>query len=207
MTNNLAHVVTPELVRFSYVHLLEPYAMTPGAEAKYSVMLVIPKTNKKTIKKIRDAQKYVFDQKKSEFFKGLNFNQVKQTLRDGDDLQDISGLSSTEILENCYFMNVSNKRKPQIVGTQRDTDNNFKPLNNESDEIYSGMYGRVGITFFAYSKAGNKGISASLDNVQKVKDGEHLGDVSVDANTDFAEFEDEDLDSENLIGSDDDLMG
>jgi hypothetical protein len=50
----------------------------------------------------------------------------------------------------------------------------MNPIINQA-EVYSGMYGRVNINFFAYSNSGNKGIGAGLGPVQKLRDGEALG--------------------------------
>ena len=48
------------------------------------------------------------------------------------------------------------------------------PIINQS-EVYSGMYGRVNVTFFPYSFGGKKGIGCGLGPVQKLRDGESLG--------------------------------
>ncbi|HEP3309398.1 ssDNA-binding protein, partial [Streptococcus pyogenes] len=58
MTPNTTKVVTGK-VRLSYVALLEPKAFE-GQEAKYSTVILIPKTDKVTIKKIKDAQKAAY---------------------------------------------------------------------------------------------------------------------------------------------------
>lgn len=200
---NQQHVVTPELVRFSYVHLGEPYAIGAGQEPKYSVLILIPKTAKKTLALIKEGQKAAYDAKKQIFGK-KPFETVETTLRDGDlehpDLEEYQGM---------MFMSLSNKTAPKVVGTLRDEAGNPKPLDpSDPEEIYSGMWGRVGMNFFAYDSQMKKGISASLATVQKVRDGERLGGFVADPTADFGEFEDEDLDSENLIGNDDDdLMG
>lgn len=41
--------------------------------------------------------------------------------------------------------------------------------------LYSGMYGRVNVTFFPYMFGGKKGIGCGLGPVQKLEDGEVLG--------------------------------
>jgi hypothetical protein len=45
---------------------------------------------------------------------------------------------------------------------------------NES-EMYSGVYARVSVNFFPYDNTGKKGIGCGLGNVQKLEDGEPLG--------------------------------
>ena len=59
------------------------------------------------------------------------------------------------------FLNANSKQAPQIVDRQ------VQPILDQS-EVYSGCYGRVSITFYAYNSNGNKGIAAGLGNVQKL---------------------------------------
>ena len=47
-SRNGTKVITGE-VRFSYLHVFEPYAAEVGQKAKYSVALLIPKKDKQTI--------------------------------------------------------------------------------------------------------------------------------------------------------------
>ena len=54
------------------------------------------------------------------------------------------------------------------------------PIINQS-EVYSGMYGRVNITFYPYMFGGKKGIGCGLGPVQKLRDGEALGGSSMTA--------------------------
>ena len=84
------------------------------------------------------------------------------------------------------FLNANSKQAPQIVDRQ------VQPILDQS-EVYSGCYGRVSITFYAYNSNGNKGVAAGLGNVQKLRDGEPLGSranakdefEAVDAEDDF----------------------
>ena len=89
-------------------------------------------------------------------------------------------------LADSMFLNANSKQAPQIVDRQ------VQPILDQS-EVYSGCYGRVSITFYAYNSNGNKGIAAGLGNVQKLRDGEPLGSranakdefEAVDAEDDF----------------------
>ena len=47
--------ITTGKVRFSYVHIFKPYAYQPGQDEKYSICLLIPKKDEKTVRKIRNA--------------------------------------------------------------------------------------------------------------------------------------------------------
>ena len=42
-------------------------------------------------------------------------------------------------------------------------------------DVYSGCYGNVNVTFFAYNSAGKKGIGCGLNGIQKTRDGDPLG--------------------------------
>lgn len=150
-------VVTGE-VRLSYVNLFEPRSIVEGGPLKYGVSVLLPKDgdDAKRIKKVID-QMIKDEQATLKGTKGLTI-----CLRDGDTEKE------NEEYADHYFINVSNKQKPIVVDENRDD------IINPRD-IYSGCYGRVSMTFFAYNKAGNKGIGVSLNAVQKTSDGEALG--------------------------------
>ncbi|BFL15915.1 hypothetical protein K190097F3_14160 [Enterocloster clostridioformis] len=56
--------------------------------------------------------------------------------------------------------------------------------------MYSGVYGRASISFYAFNSSGNRGIACSLNNLQKIADGEPLGGKSR-AEDDFADDEED----------------
>lgn len=70
-------------------------------------------------------------------------------------------------------------------------DADLNPIMTRS-EVYSGVYGRASITFYAFNSSGNKGIACGLNNLQKVRDGQPLGGKA-SAESDFATDEDEDF--------------
>lgn len=65
-------------------------------------------------------------------------------------------------------MNANSGTAPGVV------DINRQPIIDTS-EIYSGVYARVSLSFYAFNSNGNKGIACGLQNIQKVRDGESLG--------------------------------
>ncbi|MBC2149520.1 DUF2815 family protein [Listeria booriae] len=180
-TNKDTKVVTGK-VRFSFVHLFEPTAFE-GQEPKYSVMILIPKTDKALLAKIKKAQKAAAEAGK-EKFKGKIPANLKTTLRDGDE-----EYPDQPEFEGMMFMSVSSKTKPQIIDRNKDAI-------TDSQEVYSGCYGRVSLNFYAYNTAGNKGISAGLNNVQKLTDGDFLGGRS-NAEDDFDDDYDYESDEED----------
>lgn len=170
-------------VRFSYVHAFEPYSNN-GGEAKYSVTLLIPKTDKPTLKKISDAieaAKQIFSDKNNG--KKLPPN-IKTTLHDGDGYTE-NGAEFGPECKGHYVISVSSNRKPVIIDAQKN------PITDPT-ELYSGCYGRAIINFFVYNTAGRVGISAGLNGIMKLYDGEPLaGGVISDADWDDG-WEDED---------------
>lgn len=170
-------------VRLSFVHLLEPHAFE-GQKPKFSTMLLIPKEDTETLDLIEKATRNAYEAAKNDKLKGIKYDRVKTNLRDGD--EEFDPEERPEMV-GMMFMNVSSVNKPGII-------DKYKNEVTSDDEVYSGVYGRVSINFYAYNTAGNKGISAGLNNVQIVEKGEYLGGRA-SADSDFDEWEDdEDLD-------------
>ena len=156
--------ITTGKVRFSYLNAFHPRAINGGAE-KYSTMLLIPKSDTTTIKKIKEAIQAAKD---SWIEKGKKLPaQVKTTLHDGDGLMPNGGEYGPEC-KGCYVMNVSSNRKPVVIYADK------TPIIEET-ELYSGCYGRVILNFYVYDNQGNKGVSAGLMGIMKLTDGEPLG--------------------------------
>ncbi|MDR1015698.1 MAG: DUF2815 family protein [Coriobacteriales bacterium] len=189
VTNQTTKVVTEE-VRLSFVHLFEPFAFDDTQEAKYSVMALIPKTDRKTLGRIKAAQQAAVELGVRNKWNGRRPAKLGNTLRDGD--EEMEG----EEFEGCYFIRASSRTRPGVVDAALNTI-------LDSTEVYSGCYGRVSLNFFPYAHAGNNGISAGLNNVQKTRDGEPLGGRSR-AEDDFDRY---DTGEDGLSGADADLLG
>ena len=171
-------------VRFSFCHIFEPSEPQGGGDPKYSVTLLIPKSDTATLSKIKQAMAEARDN----FCKrnGANALPAKpvHTLHDGDG-QRAGGDDFGPECKGCYVITVSSKAKPVIVDA-------FRNEVTDPAEVYSGCYGRASINFYGYSKNGKKGISAGLLSVQKLHDGEPFGTVGSagdfdDGYTDIAE--------------------
>jgi hypothetical protein len=154
-------------VRFSFCNVFEAKAPQGGGEPKYSVTLLIPKSDTATLGKIKEA----ITEARENFCSrnGANALPAKPntTLHDGDGTRD-SGDPYGPECKGCYVITVSNKEKPVIVDAFRNEITN-------PGEVYSGCYGRASINFYGYSNNGKKGISASLLSIQKLHDGEPFG--------------------------------
>lgn len=169
-------------VRFSFVNVFEPKAFGENQTPKYSVMLLIPKSDVGTLDRMRKAIEAAAEKGKATKFGGKIPTVLKSTLKDADVDTNQDGDVFADLWDyakNHYILNVSSKVAPQIVDAERN------PIINPAD-FYSGCYGRASINFFAYNNNGNKGISAGLGNLQKLEDGEPLGGIT-SAEQDFAD--------------------
>ena len=175
-------------VRLSYVHLFEAYSSFEGQEPKFSTVILVPKTDTKTVNAIKAAQKLALENGKTSKFGGSIPKNWKNTFRDGDEEGD---LEKNPEYAGHYFMTVSNRTRPGIV------DNNVQPILDQT-EVYSGSYARVSITAFPFSASGSKGVSFGLNHVQKLADGESLGGITK-AEDDFGAVAQADDEEESLI--------
>lgn len=175
-TKNPNKVIIP--CRFSYLHCWEPDSVN-GSEPKYSVSAIIPKTDTATVNAIKAA---IENAKKDSVSKwgGKIPSNLKLPLRDGD-----IDRPEDEAYAGCYFLNANSRQQPQVV------DKLVQPILDQN-EVYSGCYGKISVTFYGYNSNGNRGIAAGLGNIQKLKDGESLGGRA-NATEDFESEEDEDF--------------
>ena len=178
---NATKVITGKNTRWSYANVWDPKSINGGAP-KYSVSLIIPKSDTATIEKIKAAIKAAYEEGESKL-KGNGkavppLEALKTPLRDGD-----LERPDDEAYHDSYFINANSSSAPGIV------DANCQPILDRS-EVYSGVYGRASINLYAFNSNGNKGIACGLNNLQKIRDGEPLGSKS-SAEDDFA-TEDED---------------
>lgn len=174
-------VVTGKDTRWSYCNAWEPKSIN-GGTPKYSVSLIIPKTDTVTVEKIKAAIQAAYEEGASKL-KGNGksvpaLSAIKTPLRDGDlERPDDAAYA------NSYFVNANSATAPGIV------DAACQPIIDRS-EVYSGVYGRASINFYAFNSNGNRGIACGLNNLQKIRDGEPLGGKSR-AEDDFADDDDD----------------
>ena len=179
---NPCKVITGKDTRLSYEHVWEPVSIN-GGNPKYSVCAMIPKTDTVTVEKLRKAIDAAYREGEGKL-KGSGksvppMSAIKNPLRDGDlDRPDDPAFAG------MWFVNANTDRAPGVV------DLNCNPVLDRS-EVYSGCYCRVSLTFYAFNSNGNRGIACGLNNLQKVKDGEHLGG-RMSAEAEFAGLDDED---------------
>ena len=181
-TNPMKVITGPDTL-WSYVNAWEPKSIN-GSTPKFSVQLRIPKTDTVTLERIKAAIKAAYEDGAAKL-KGNGksvppLSTLKIPLRDGDE-----SFPDDETYAGYMFLNANNTQAPGIVDADR------QPIISRS-EVYSGVYGRASISFYAFNSNGNKGIACSLNNLQKIKDGKPLGGHSR-AEDDFADDEAEDF--------------
>ena len=179
---NPTKVITGVKTRWSYANVWQAKSINGGAP-KYSVSLIIPKSDTKTVTAVKNAIQAAYDEGQSKL-KGSSksvptLTAIKTPLRDGD-----AERPDDEAYKDCYFINANSATAPGIVDASRN------PI-IEHSEVYSGVYGRASINLYAFNSNGNRGIACGLNNLQKISDGEPLGGKTR-AEDDFAD-EDEDF--------------
>ena len=180
---NPCKVITGPNVRWSYASVWEPRSFE-GGPLKYSVSLIIPKSDTDTLEKIRKAIQAAYEagqmklRGKAESVPALE--EIQLPLRDGDVEH-----AGDPAYEGAMFVTASSKVAPGIV------DANRQPIVDHS-QVYSGVYGRASITFYAFSVDGDRGIACGLNNLQKIRDGEPLA-TRISAEDDFDDSDDDDF--------------
>ena len=180
---NPTKVITGVNTRWSYANVWEAKSIN-GGTPKYSVSLIIPKSDTVTINKIKAAIQAAYEEGESKLKGNAKvcpaLSAIKNPLRDGD-----LERPGDDAYKDSFFINANSATAPGIVDADR------QPI-LERSEVYSGVYGRSSINFYAFNSNGNRGIACGLNNLQKIKDGEPLGGKSR-AEDDFATEEDDDF--------------
>lgn len=184
MINTNPTKVITDTVRFSYAHVWEPASINGGDE-KYSVSILIPKSDKKTLARIEKAIEAAKEAGKASKFGGKIPANLKLPLRDGDVERE-----DDEVYAGHYFVNANANTKPGIV------DKHGQPI-MDSTEFYSGCYGYASISFYPFNANGNRGIACGLNNLMKTADGDPLGGRSR-AEDDFRDLIDDTEDNDFL---------
>ncbi|MHB1152078.1 MAG: DUF2815 family protein [Eubacteriales bacterium] len=160
-------LVTTNEVRISYEHLVKPYAQKLGDEPKFSVTLLIPKNDYITKQRIDAAVQAAITAGIADKWNGVRPPLIPTPVHDGDGVRD-NGEPFGPECKGHWVMTASSKQRQDVV------DLSLQPI-IDATQIYSGMYARVNINFFAYFNTGKKGVGCGLGPVQKTRDGEPLG--------------------------------
>ncbi len=169
--------------RLSYTHVFSKYAPDGDvANGKYMTNVLIPKSEKETIKALQQAIETAKKVAVTSKWSGKEPKKLDMPLRDGDDKDD------DEVYGDHFYVNAKSSTRPGVC------DKHKTPIVDE-DEIYSGVWAIVSVTFFGYDISGNRGVACGLNNIMKFKDGERLGGRA-SAESDFADIDMEDDDDD-----------
>lgn len=118
---------------FSYLNCWDPKAIE-GGKPKFSVSLIIPKSDNRTMEKIDAAIQAAYEEGQSKL-KGNGksvpaLSALKTPLRDGDIERP-----DDEAYKGCWFINANSATAPGVVDADR------QPI-IERSEMYSGVKGR-----------------------------------------------------------------
>lgn len=149
--NESIRVMTPHF-RVSFPNLFKPKAAFEGQEPVYSVQMLIPKDT--NIDELKKAAKQAAVKK---FGNDVPKN-IRWPFKNGNE-------KNLENYKDMIVIEARSKMKPGVVDRQ---------LNEVLDpgEVYAGCWARATLVAYGYDKAGNKGVSFGLQNIQKVKDDE-----------------------------------
>lgn len=157
----LTRVVSLGIVRLSFVHVWEPTSMQDGGPKKYSAAILIPKSDKAMVEQFKRAIEAAKTQGVAKWG-GKIPPVLKMPLRDGD-----AERPDDENYKGHYFVNASSAQQPGVL----DTDKNEMI---DKTKLYSGVYAKVDVNFYAFNTNGNRGVACGLNNILKVKDGPAL---------------------------------
>lgn len=168
--------------RLSYVHVFSKYDPENDGNGKYMTNVLIPKSEKETIKALQQAIEAAKKAAVVSKWSGKEPKKLDMPLHDGDTDKD------DDVFAEHFYVNAKSNTRPGVVDKKK------VPIVDE-EEIYSGVWAVVSVTFYGYDKNGNRGIACGLNNIMKFKDDEHLGGRE-SAESDFGDvnFDDDDDD-------------
>ncbi len=159
--------VTINDVRFSYLNVFQakPPYNNPSGGAKFSVTILVPKSNTQAKAIIDQAIAAAIEAGVSAKWNNVRPPQPAICVHDGDGVRPSDGQAFGEECKGCWVFTASAKadHPPFVVDTQ------VQPIIDPT-KVYSGMWGNVSVSFFAYNSAGKKGIGCGLNGLQKTWD-------------------------------------
>lgn len=177
-------------VKVCYVNVFEARSSFEGTEPKFSVRILIDKTDPNLEELLTGVNKAIanavsISKEKGKFSKGFPAT-GKIPLKDGD--LNLNG-DGNPVHPGYWYMDAKAQEsdKPGVV------DIHHNPIMDKS-EVYSGCYAVLSLAMYGYDAPANKGISCGLSHFMKVSDGEPMGGkISVDKAFAGFEFDTDDL--------------
>lgn len=155
-----ALITPPGIASYAFVWKPQP-SMTAGQEPKFAITLVISK--KADLTPLRRACEVAAVKKFGDkALKLIKLDKLKLPFRDGDDERE-----EDDLYKGKVFFAAKSNQKPRVV------DEDLNPITDEF-EFYSGCKCRLSVWPYGYDVNGNKGVAFSLNNIQKLGEGERL---------------------------------
>lgn len=152
----MANVTFSPIGVISFPHLFVPKAASPGADERFSLVLIFDAAAQKTPeykamkKAAMDAAVAKWGAKAEGMIKS---GQIRMPFRDAGEKSHLGGFKDGDV-----FVSPWSKQKPDVLdGRLQDV---------VVSDCYPGMLGRITYNAFAYDTSGNKGVSIGLNNVQ-----------------------------------------
>ena len=114
MYQNIPTKVLTGEVRLSYANLTAPRAAQQGGEAKYSVTLLIPKTDVATKANIDSSAEAAAQDALGKLWNGVRPPVLPVPVHDGDGVRE-NGTPYGPECKGCWVITASSKNKPQVV--------------------------------------------------------------------------------------------
>lgn len=159
-------VMTPKF-RVSYPHVFKPQLNKLNNKEEYSVQALF--------KKGEDLSPLIKAVKECAAAKWGSWDKIPKNFRSPFRKQEERGKEEDGKLVlpaghevGAIFITLKSKERPGVVNQK------VEDIIDET-EFYAGCYARAKVTVYAYSQAGNNGVSFGLQNIQKMSDGDPLG--------------------------------
>ena len=167
------NLITPEF-RATFISVFRATSMknADGSvnKPKFSIRAAFPPTAK------LDALKKVAEMAAREKWGDKIPKTLRSPFRTNEELENpIVGIGDDWIIMS---FSANEDRRPGIV------DSKLQDIIDDAD-VYSGAWYRAQVRAFAYENAGNKGVSFGLQNVQKLRDDDPLGNGRIPASKAF----------------------
>jgi len=178
MADSTSNIITPDF-RAAFISVFKATSMKNADgtinKPKYSIRAAFPPTA--NLAPLKKEATMVANEKWGE-------NKIPKTLRSpfrlNSELENpVAGIGDDWVIMS---FSANEDRRPGIV------DAKLQDIIDDSD-VYSGAWYRAQVRAFAYDQAGNKGVSFGLQNVQKLRDDDPLGNGRIPASKAFEPVE------------------
>jgi len=161
MLNSVTRVKTGK-VRFSYPNLFKARAMQEGQTPKFTVSILIPKTDTVTLDKVKAAIAAAEAAGKAKYGAAFKIKPKDHPLKDGDVEK-----GDDPVYKGQMYLSAKSITKPAVL------DENGQSIIS-ADDFYAGCYGRSIVDFYPYNVNLNAGVATGLQAVQFTEHGERL---------------------------------